>query len=196
MLFEFVCRMATDIATLKLRSGPPFSNWSLDFNYSKQRGRDVYPYKVYGTGLQASLVVHLRVFKNDIDHLCGGGIHGFNVMLHPPNEGPQVLKKYFYLSPGKSVALSVEPKKTTTSNDARAHPPQQRRCYFDSERKLQFYKQYSLRNCELECLSNYTMEMCECVKYSMPRMFIQADHCYCSIEKVCLNIVCFQVAMA
>lgn len=159
--------------------------------FSKQRSENEYPYSVYGTGLQASLVVYLRVFKNDIDHLCGGGIHGFNIMLHPPNEGPQVLKKYFYLSPGKTVALSIEPKKTTTSDDARAHRPQQRRCFFNSERKLRFYKQYTLRNCELECLSNYTLEMCECVKYSMPRMLEQANPLLLQwIDDVSLSICC------
>lgn len=44
-----------------------------------------------------------------------------------------------------------------------------RRCYFESERKLRFLKVYTQRNCELECLSNATLQSCGCVKFFLPR---------------------------
>ncbi len=44
-----------------------------------------------------------------------------------------------------------------------------RKCYFHSERKLRFLKVYTQRNCELECLSNATLNLCGCVKFFLPR---------------------------
>lgn len=161
-------RLASDI--LNTTSIQPPSNWNLDSGYSNNRSERAYPHHVFGTGLQASLIVILQVFKGDIDHLCGGGIQGFTVMFHPPNEAPQVFKKYFHLSPGKTISLSIEPKMTTTPDNIRtSYDPSVRRCYFEYERKLRFYKQYTQQNCEWECLSNYTLKQCGCVKYSMPR---------------------------
>lgn len=44
-----------------------------------------------------------------------------------------------------------------------------RQCYFNGERYLRFFQVYTQQNCELECLANYTMAKCGCVKFSMPR---------------------------
>lgn len=37
------------------------------------------------------------------------------------------------------------------------------------ERQLKYFQMYTKSNCELECLSNYTMGKCGCVKFSMIR---------------------------
>lgn len=60
-----------------------------------------------------------------------------------------------------------------------------RKCYFDSERKLRFLKVYTQRNCELECLSNATLNSCGCVKFSHPR---DATTPICGSK----NIECYQ----
>lgn len=52
---------------------------------------------------------------------------------------------------------------TTTIYDDR------RQCYFNGERYLRLFRMYTQHNCELECLANYTMAKCGCVKFSMPR---------------------------
>lgn len=43
-----------------------------------------------------------------------------------------------------------------------------RQCFFDTERQLRFFKIYTQRNCELECLANFTVKTCGCAKFSMP----------------------------
>lgn len=163
--------MASDISNMT--SNQPPSDWSLESgysDYSDKRAQKLYPHRVFGTGLQASLIVILQVYNDDIDHLCGGGIQGFNVMFHPPNEGPEVLKRFFYLSPGKSISLQFSPRTVNTAEGIRSYSSSVRRCFFSSERNLRFYKEYTQPNCETECLANYTLEICGCVKYSMPRM--------------------------
>lgn len=49
-----------------------------------------------------------------------------------------------------------------------SHTPEERRCYFESERQLKFFKRYSKINCEVECLTNKTIEVCGCSLYWMP----------------------------
>lgn len=45
---------------------------------------------------------------------------------------------------------------------------QRRQCFFEKERILKFFNVYTQPNCELECLANYTVDLCGCAKFSMP----------------------------
>lgn len=57
----------------------------------------------------------------------------------------------------------------TTSDGLKHYLPNRRQCFFNKERFLRYFKVYTQQNCELECLANYTMQQCGCVKFSMPR---------------------------
>lgn len=60
-----------------------------------------------------------------------------------------------------------------------------RQCFFNSERKLRYLRTYTQRNCELECLANFTLAVCGCVRFSMPH---GSDTPICGIAKVnCYN---------
>lgn len=37
-----------------------------------------------------------------------------------------------------------------------------------NEGTLKYFKEYTQRNCELECLTDHTLKKCGCVKFSMP----------------------------
>lgn len=65
--------------------------------------------------------------------------------------------------------MSVKPNMITTSSGLADYAPERRQCYFNDERQLKFFKVYTQSNCELECLANYTLKACGCVKFSMPR---------------------------
>lgn len=65
--------------------------------------------------------------------------------------------------------MSVKPNMITTSDGLLEYAPERRQCYFNNERSLQFFKVYTQSNCELECLANFTLARCNCVKFSMPR---------------------------
>jgi acid-sensing ion channel, other len=51
----------------------------------------------------------------------------------------------------------------------RRFPPELRKCYFDGERVLKYFKTYSTALCEWERFTNETLKICGCVKFSMPR---------------------------
>lgn len=146
-------------------------HWNLEDGYddSVVTEGEQYPYRVFGAGARAGLFVLLRLYEKDLEYLCRGPVQGFKILLHTPGEIPQVSKHYFRVPLLQEVLVSVKPNMITTSDGLRHYEPNRRQCYFNSERQLRFFKVYTQRNCELECLSNYTRNYCGCVKFSLPR---------------------------
>lgn len=145
------------------------TNWNKGdgFHY----GQDIintYPYRVFGAGPRAGLLIALRLYEEDFDYLCSGPSQGFKIHLHAPGEIPQVTKHYFRVPLIHEVLVSVKPNIITTSEGLRRCEPNKRQCYFGSERQLRFFKLYTQRNCQLECLSNFTKSECGCVKFAQP----------------------------
>lgn len=127
-----------------------------------------YPFRVFGSGKRAGLRMMMSLDTRDFDFLCRN-IQGLKMLLHLPDETPQMTKNFFHLSMDANVMVAIKPDVMTTSERLRSYEPNRRQCYFQSERYLKFYRSYRQRNCELECLTNYTLQRCGCVKFSMPR---------------------------
>lgn len=126
------------------------------------------PHRVYGAGFPSSLYLTLRISKPDIDFLCGGTAQGFKIKFHTPGQIPQVSKKSIQLSPDTLKIFSVSPQLTRANDNILKYSPDVRECYSLLERKLRFFQLYDQRNCEVECLANFTLAQCGCVKFSMP----------------------------
>jgi amiloride-sensitive sodium channel len=47
----------------------------------------------------------------------------------------------------------IVPEIIQADEDLRSFDPDERKCYFEDERKLNYFKVYTQRNCESECLS-------------------------------------------
>lgn len=163
------------------------SNWNLESGYEVgDIEPHIYPYRVFGAGTRAGLFVLLRLYENNLEYICRGPVQGFKILLHQPGEMPQVSKQYFRVPLLQEVLVSVNPNMMTTSEGLLDYHPNRfdlfcmselaikfcnsrRQCFFSSERYLRFFKMYTQRNCQLECLANFTMKICGCVKFSMPR---------------------------
>lgn len=143
-------------------------NWSLEDGY-KNADAETYPRRVLGPGSRAGLNIVLKLTENDLDYICRGPVQGFKILLHTPGEVPRVSKQYFRVPLGQEVVVSVKPNMITTSEGLADYAPERRQCYFNDERKLNFFRVYTQSNCELECLANFTLAACKCVKFSMPR---------------------------
>jgi acid-sensing ion channel, other len=63
----------------------------------------------------------------------------------------------------------VNIKSYRTDDSLRSFSPEKRKCFFEGEKVLRFFKTYSKALCEWECMSNKTLEKCGCAKFSMPR---------------------------
>ncbi|KAF2886730.1 hypothetical protein ILUMI_19443, partial [Ignelater luminosus] len=90
------------------------------------------------------------------------------ILLHNPVEMPRVSQNYFRAPLNQEVVVAIEPDMMTTSEGLKDYSPNSRHCYFANERQLKYFKIYTQRNCEVECLTNYTLKQCGCVSYHMP----------------------------
>lgn len=144
-------------------------DWTVEAGYKGNSSLTGYPERVSSAGARAGLNIILPLSTYDKDYLCRGPSQGFKVQLHAPGEVPRLSQKYFRLSPDQEMILSVKPNMITTSEVLKSYEISRRMCYFQNERYLRFFKVYTQPNCELECLTNYTLRKCGCVKFSMPR---------------------------
>lgn len=127
-----------------------------------------FPHRVYGAGFPSSLIVTLRISEPDIDYLCSGTDQGFKIKFHTPDQIPKVSKKFTILSPDTQKIFSISPRLTIANDNILKYSPEVRECYNVLERKLRFFQLYDQSNCKVECLANFTLAQCGCVKFSMP----------------------------
>ncbi|XP_037044105.1 pickpocket protein 28-like [Bradysia coprophila] len=153
------------------RSADYFTKWTVEngYNVSDLNETDTYPRRLLGSGAQYGFLAVLTVYSDDVETLCSNSIQGFKVLLHSPDEVPQMSKQYFYVPSSESVMVSVKPNMITTSDELRNYASHRKQCFFNSERQLKYFKVYNQRNCELECLTELTETECGCVKFSMPK---------------------------
>lgn len=72
--------------------------------------------------------------------------------LHSPYELPAASKMVSF-DYGMELDVWIEPVIIETEESLRSFSPDHRNCYFENERKLNYFKIYTQNNCEIECLS-------------------------------------------
>ncbi|XP_061393668.1 pickpocket protein 28-like [Musca vetustissima] len=155
--------------------------WSLEQGYAVNSPLNTYPARVVSCGSSAGLRSALFNLKENNDYTCRGPTQGYKLILHSPDTVPSVSKRFVRIDMGKEVSIAVKPKLMQTSSDIAIYSPQKRQCYFEHERPLKFFKIYNADNCELECLTNYTLHKCDCVRFSMPHT---ADMPICNLDAI------------
>lgn len=145
---------------------PVASDWSLETGF-KHKINNSYPHRVYGGGLLHRFHIPLGSDDFDADYVCHG-ITGFQIYFHTPGDILSPTDSSIHMSYDEDRFFVIKPKLITTAEHLRSYSFTQRKCYFNSDRQLRFFKVYSQNNCELECLANYTLNKCGCVKFSMP----------------------------
>ncbi|XP_031627362.1 pickpocket protein 28-like [Contarinia nasturtii] len=146
------------------------SRWSMENGYTKLYDDENYPYPVKPLqwGRLNYLAITLATLVKDIEYQCGFD-QGFKLILSTPGDAVQTSQNYFRLSNSQRALIRIMPELTITTDKLRHFQPSQRKCFFQSDRRLHFFKIYSKINCEEECLANFTQNTCGCVKFSMPR---------------------------
>lgn len=182
MLQEFCTpfRIASELKTIHYN--PKMSGWSLESGYDNsgvkqeentgtkraRRAKEVYPIRVFNAKESSTLAISFLMNEKDFEYSCRGMVPGVRIFLHTPGEVQPTLRHSFRLPLNEEVQILMRPKMITTSEKLLKYRPEQRKCFFNSERKLSFFKIYTQRNCEMECLANYTLLSCQCVRFSMP----------------------------
>ncbi|XP_068083945.1 pickpocket protein 28 [Anabrus simplex] len=161
---------------------PPYDiSWTLDDGYTRSAGHTTYPRRILGVGRQAGVELKLSLSEADFDSSCNGLIQGFKAFLHNPVEVPLLSEKYFWVPLDHEVLVITTPDLITTSSGLKDYSPHSRQCYFSYERRLKYFKLYTQENCLLECLTNYTLQICGCAGFYMPRHPTYGEFWYVSV---------------
>lgn len=188
-----------------VKNRPNISNWNWDSGYKAKSSENEYPTRVADSGRAAGLELSLVSHKQDHTVLCNEH-KGFLVILSSPGSLFDTSMTNFQAYYSEDILVSVEPKLSITSDVLRSYDPAQRECFFSSERPLRFFKTYTLWNCKMECVANFTQIQCGCVPYYLPRTY----HIYyliniiiyiliiiidnlCSILSMVLDFICAQL---
>ncbi|KAJ3655392.1 hypothetical protein Zmor_014524 [Zophobas morio] len=144
-------------------------SYNSDTGYAKDAGINAYPKRALLSGADDSLNIELAHERYTTDLLCNKNNQGYKVLLHNPLEFPRLSKSYFRVPLQKTVAAMVEPALIATTPAVKNFNPDSRNCYLENERPLLYFKPYTQLNCLLECEANFTLMICGCVTYYMPR---------------------------
>jgi acid-sensing ion channel, other len=147
-------------------------NWNIEEGY---RANLTFKEKIPKPGSKFSLATFMTLTSSKYDYLCKGPVQGFKIYLHLPIEEPLVSKHYYLVPMQQALELTVSPNIVITSDELRDFSVEKRQCYFSDERYLRFYKYYTQNNCESECLTNFTVKECGCLRFNMPSKFAQID---------------------
>lgn len=111
----------------------------------------------------------MRILSISLSHNRRQRGRGYKLLIHEPTVYPDLSKRNIRLSVAQTLTIALKPNIMITSPVLAKYSAQKRQCYFDDEHPLRFFRNYNQDNCELECLTNYTLESCGCVHFSMPR---------------------------
>lgn len=132
------------------------------------------------------VIFPLNISRTDLTNFCLK--KEFSVIIHLPNEIPTIFHKSFPFEFGRFKRFRLNAISYKSDELLRSYSPYVRDCYFEGERQLKFFKSYTKAHCDWECMTNYTVENCGCVKFSMPR---NSTTPVCSL----LEAACFAYAM-
>lgn len=74
------------------------------------------------------------------------------IVIHPSNELP-LNDQQIVIGKGSSFDILITPEIVKSDEDLKLIDISIRHCYFENERKLKFFKIYTQKNCEIECIS-------------------------------------------
>lgn len=143
------------------------STWSLDEGYEDD-DLNAFPYPAISQHDDALRII-LKTTDIDMDYVCQGSKQGWKVFFHLPGDFPAISGRHLFVPIKHDVTVAVTAKMTKVSDHFRRFSPRQRKCYLTDDRPLKFFKSYTRNACAHEYLSNYTLNACGCVKFSMPR---------------------------
>jgi hypothetical protein len=119
-------------------------------------------------------------------------------LVHPMDDYPLYIDpdntKFTKIQKGEMIEILITPQVTTTDKGLRSLSREKRRCLFEDERKLKYFKSYTKSNCEKECLSDFIYQNCSCVLFyhyrnaSMEICDLFNASCVINIESIFSNM--------
>lgn len=114
------------------------------------------------------LNLFFKIGTNNEDNSCGMPPK-MQLFVHLPSEMPTEYHKSYAITYGSTSTFTITARSQRTDDALRAYPPSVRKCFFQDEKKLDFFKYYSKSHCELECKAKFINKNQKCVPFFMPR---------------------------
>lgn len=92
-------------------------------------------------------------------------LHFTRFIVHSPYELPSYSGQQFFIKRNEIKAVQISPEVFLLSKDLESSPPTLRNCFLPDEKPLKYFKVYTKKNCEQECLSSMIDESCGCVPF-------------------------------
>lgn len=140
--------------------------WTLEDGYVSSNR--VFPYRIK-KGVNDKIKLNLLLKVSQSLNLCERSRNSYMLILHMPNEMPTKYHEYAYLGLHSNHIISLTAKSYAYDKAFADYSPSMRNCYFQHEKKLQFFKTYTKPHCIIECLADFTLKSCGCIKFSTPR---------------------------
>lgn len=162
-------------------------DWSTERGYPPNIPPNHYPQP--GAGPGQSLGMNIVLDADVDDYFCSStNVAGFKLLLHNPTETPLLKELGLFLPPGQESKFRISAEKIDASPEIRNIKQSRRRCLFNDEGKLLYFRTYSKRNCEMECEAARYIRYCNCIKHYMPRIYRNVSLCNLQDVKCIANI--------
>lgn len=101
----------------------------------------------------------------------------FRTIIHNPDELPSQADHHFFSEDNRIEKVYLEVQSVRIDKTLESWTSEQRNCFRENEKRLKFFRIYTRRNCEHECLSDAVLATCGCVPFYMIRESSkQLDH--------------------
>jgi amiloride-sensitive sodium channel len=143
--------------------------WTLEKGYETEED-EIFPFRAEKKNfVSLELVLQINLTKFNRFAYCNLMGAGYKLFFHLPNEIPTPFSLQNFMQFNKEFDFKISATASTFDENTLKYSPNIRKCYFDGERQLKFFKTYTRAQCDFECMTNYTLKACGCVKFSMPR---------------------------
>ena len=99
-------------------------------------------------------------------------------IVHPPNELP-IYSDIIRFEDLVTTDVVITPEIIKTDNNLKSLDVNVRKCYFDDERKLKYFKVYTQRNCEQECLTEISKRTFKFKTLILMTLYLVYSDCGC-----------------
>ncbi|KAF7281904.1 hypothetical protein GWI33_004065 [Rhynchophorus ferrugineus] len=157
------------VFTGNLNRAPKLSNWTLEHGYDINDEINTYPFRALFSGSIFALQGILTSYHDEEGLLCREGVRGFKMQISNPSVMPRPLQQHLLIPMNRMVECASNLNIIGTSETVKKYDPSKRNCYYTSERYLNYFKLYSQENCQIECRTNFSIAICGCIDFYMPR---------------------------
>lgn len=112
------------------------------------------------------LEIKLHFFGDFVDELCN---KPYIFYIHSPNDIPWNDARPLDVNNFGQIDVALSPVLIKTQDALRSMSPRRRKCCFEDECSLKYFKLYTKNNCLMECYTIMMHERCQCVLYHLPR---------------------------